>query len=212
MDLSKRRISYSKAKLEKEDLTSDPFLLFEGWMTHALEEDIPEPYAMSLATSDENNLPSIRTVLLRAFDPNGFIFYTNYNSQKGQDLLKNPQAALLFFWPALERQVRIQGKIEKVSAEDSDRYWNSRPEKSRLSSKASPQSQVLASRDELNQQMEDLDSRQDLSRPEHWGGYILSPIKFEFWQGRPGRMHDRFRYFKENTGSNNSWKIERLAP
>lgn len=209
MDLSKKRISYEKGHLSEKDINANPFVQFDKWMKEALNAKIAEPYAMSLATSSINNEPSIRTVLLRSYDKSGLVFYTNYNSLKGKELKNNPKAALLFFWPDLERQIRIQGTVSQVSSEVSDSYWDNRPELSRLASKASAQSAVISSADELQERMNEIKSSGDLSRPNHWGGYRLDPHYFEFWQGRPGRMHDRISY---NSDDDTGWRIQRLAP
>jgi len=209
VDFSNKRKTYNRSHLSKSDLNQNPFIQFDSWMKEAIAADISEPYAMSLATSNSANSPSIRTVLLRFYNEEGMIFYTNYSSQKGRELKENPKAALLFFWPNLEKQIRIQGAVQKVDVQTSDNYWDRRPELSRKAAIASPQSEVISSSDELIENMRSLEESKDLSRPEHWGGYILKPEKFEFWQGRPGRMHDRFRYLKTDSAS---WQIDRIAP
>lgn len=208
MDFSDKRQNFNKKELSEEDLGRIPHLSFDEWMKEALEVQISEPYAMSLATSDTESTPSVRTVYLRSYHENSFIFYTNYNSQKGKELIANPKAALLFFWPELERQIRIQGKVEKVSAEISDTYWDKRPELSRIASKSSPQSQEIAP-GELQKNVDQTKETGDFSRPDHWGGFALTASKYEFWQGRPARMHDRIIYHLDETGH---WKKKRLAP
>jgi len=209
VDFSKERITYNKDHLSEKDLSASPTLQFDHWMKEAIEAQIIEPYAMSLATSTKESEPSVRTVLLRHYDDSGLVFYTNYNSKKGKELAENPSAALLFFWPDLERQIRIQGTVTKVSAEVSDAYWEKRPEASRIASKSSPQSDVLSSADQLKKNMEEIEKQGDYTRPAHWGGYILKPSYFEFWQGRPARMHDRLCYSQTD---DSSWTVERLAP
>jgi pyridoxamine 5'-phosphate oxidase len=167
---------------------------------------------MTLATASSDGLPSARIVLLKGFDVKGFVFYTNYNSYKGQQLAENPRACLVFFWKELERQVRITGIVTKVSATESDEYFNIRPEGSRIGAIASPQSQVIANREWLELEVEQLHNKlgsDTIKRPEHWGGYRLMPAIVEFWQGRPNRLHDRIQYSLEEDGI---WKIERLAP
>lgn len=209
MDLSKKRIAYNKGHLTESQVNASPFVQFDEWMKEALKAEIKEPYAMSLATSSMKNEPSVRTVLLRYYDNSGLVFYTNYNSLKGKELNDNPKAAILFFWPDLERQIRIKGAVTKVSASVSDEYWNKRPELSRLASKSSAQSAVISSAKELEDKMTELKASGDLSRPSHWGGYLLEPHYFEFWQGRPGRMHDRISY---HSVEDSDWEIQRLAP
>ncbi|PYE56203.1 pyridoxamine 5'-phosphate oxidase [Deinococcus yavapaiensis] len=210
-DLTKLRLTYAKGELRRADLHGDPVEQFRAWLDEALASDLPEPYATTVATASASGRPSARTVLLRGFDARGFVFYTNYTSRKGQDLAENPQAALLFYWPGLERQVRVEGRVEQVSSEESDAYWRSRPRDSQIGAHASGrQSHPIADRDALEARFEELRTQfvQDVSRPGHWGGYRVVPDTFEFWQGRPSRVHDRFQYTRQAEG----WKIERLTP
>ena len=182
---------------------------FEKWWKEALASNIPEVNAMTLATSSSDGVPSARIVLLKDFDDNGFIFFTNYNSFKAQQLAENPRACLVFFWKEIERQVRITGIIEKVMDEVSDEYFNSRPEMSRVSAIASPQSEVIENRDWLENEVKKIMQSKAIRRPPNWGGYTVRPITIEFWQGRANRLHDRLQYTLEDNGG---WKIERLAP
>jgi pyridoxamine 5'-phosphate oxidase len=193
----------SEAEAEKNAITQ-----FEKWWREAMDSKIDEVNAMTLATSSSDGVPSARIVLLKGFDEKGFIFYTNYNSYKGQQLAENPRACLLFFWKELERQVRITGLVSKASAIDSDEYFNSRPEGSRISAIASPQSEIIEGREWLEERVGKITQSNDIKRPEHWGGYIVTPVTIEFWQGRSNRLHDRLLY----TLTDGEWKIERLAP
>jgi pyridoxamine 5'-phosphate oxidase len=190
---------------------AEPFALFEAWFAEAKAHEPNDPNAMALATADAAGRPSVRMVLLRGLDASGFTFFTNYESRKGEELAINPHAALLFHWVELERQVRIEGRVERVAAAESDEYYRSRPLGSRLGAWASPQSRVLARREELEARLVEIGSRygEDPPRPPHWGGYRLVPDLLEFWQGRPSRLHDRVRYAREASGP---WRIERLAP
>ncbi|MBA3970672.1 MAG: pyridoxamine 5'-phosphate oxidase [Bacteroidetes bacterium] len=204
------RHDFAKHSLDHKDVNADAFLQFEKWFKEAVEAKVNEPNAMILATADEAGKPSARVLLLRNFDHHGFVFYTNYNSRKGTEILKNPNASILFFWPELERQVRIEGVLKKQSAEVADSYFNSRPRESKLGAWTSNQSKVISSRAVLDEEYERISKKYpgDVPRPEFWGGYILKPETIEFWQGRPSRLHDRLLYTAENKG----WKIERLAP
>lgn len=201
----------SKALLEKE-AEKNAIRQFDKWWKEAVESNIPEVNAMTLATASCDGIPSARIVLLKGYDDSGFIFFTNYNSFKAQQLQENPRACLVFFWKEIERQVRITGIIEKVSPEASDVYFNSRPEGSRISAVASPQSQVISNREwldkEVNNVLKSLEGK-SIQRPDNWGGYLVRPITIEFWQGRPNRLHDRLQYTLDDDGG---WKIERLAP
>jgi pyridoxamine 5'-phosphate oxidase len=200
------------AKLQETDLHPDPFREFRAWFDAAVAAQPINPDAMTLATATPDGQPSARVVLLKGVDERGFVFFTNYESRKGMELDANPRAALVFYWPALERQVRVEGRVERTSAEESDAYFRSRPWGSRLGALASPQSRVIPGRDVLEQRMTEL-LRQypdhDIPRPAHWGGYRLVPTLIEFWQGQPNRLHDRLCYERREDGS---WDIRRLAP
>lgn len=205
------RHDFAKQTLDKKDVDANPIVQFTKWFKEAVESKVNEPNAMTLATASMDGKPSARIVLLRNFNQNGFVFYTNYTSRKGGEILKNPYASILFFWPELERQVRIEGKLTKQSAEESDNYFNTRPRTSKIGAWTSEQSRVVASRKALDDEYEKMSLKypeENVPRPIYWGGYILEPISIEFWQGRPNRLHDRLLYSKENSG----WEIERLAP
>jgi pyridoxamine 5'-phosphate oxidase len=206
------RKDYKLQTLSEKDVVKDPFGQFDKWWQEAIHAGIDEPNAMTLATASADGMPDARIVLLKAFDPQGFTFFTNYNSAKGIQLLENPRASLVFFWKELERQVRISGLITLASEKVSDDYFNSRPEGSRIGAWASPQSESIESREWLEENekkyQEEWTDRK-ITRPPHWGGYLLKPVRIEFWQGRPSRLHDRLLYTLQNNGS---WKIERLAP
>ncbi|MEC4805734.1 MAG: pyridoxamine 5'-phosphate oxidase [Jaaginema sp. PMC 1079.18] len=206
------RQNYTKAGLTKADIAVDPVVQFRTWFDQAVDAELPEPNAMTLATATPDGKPSARIVLLKGFDDRGFVFYTNYNSNKGQQLEANPQAALVFWWEGLERQVRIEGQIVKVEAAESDAYFASRPQGSQLGAWASPQSQAIASRAVLAENLRDLENQygdRPVPRPPHWGGFRLIPDRIEFWQGRPNRLHDRLNYCRDKAGN---WQVERLAP
>lgn len=210
--ISDIRKDYKLRSLTEKDVAPEPFSQFQQWWDEAIASGIDEVNAMTLATASSDGVPSARIVLLKGFSPEGFVFFTNYNSYKGQQLVENPRACLVFFWKELERQVRITGLTEKVSASESDEYFNSRPEASRIGALASPQSKVIESREWLEKQEEQMKkqfSGKKLERPEHWGGYRVNPVGIEFWQGRPGRLHDRIQYTLLDNGD---WEIERLAP
>ncbi|MCX6206181.1 MAG: pyridoxamine 5'-phosphate oxidase [Bacteroidetes bacterium] len=205
------RKDYRMKSLMELDAAIDPFAQFGHWWLEAVESKIDEVNAMTLATASADGFPSARIVLLKGYDRNGFVFFTNYNSQKGQDIAANPKACLLFFWKELERQVRIDGSIEKISAKDSEEYFQSRPVGSRIGAWCSPQSSVIPDRSLLDKNVEFYSNKfnaQEVPRPDHWGGYIVKPTAIEFWQGRSSRLHDRLRYSKIA----DNWKIERLAP
>jgi pyridoxamine 5'-phosphate oxidase len=206
------RKDYTLQDLSETGVDPNPFIQFKQWFDQALAAQLPEPNAMTIATATPYGKPSARMVLLKDFDQRGFVFFTNYNSRKGQELSENPQAALVFWWAELERQVRITGKVEKVSQAESDGYFYSRPENSRLGAWASYQSEVIASREDLEQRLQDLQHKyetQEIPRPPHWGGLRVIPTEIEFWQGRPSRLHDRLLYTHLDNGN---WKIERLSP
>jgi pyridoxamine 5'-phosphate oxidase len=205
------RRDYSHATLSEHEVNSDPIQQFAVWFRQAVDAQMPEPNAMSLATVGGDGRPSLRIVLLKDFDERGFTFYTNYQSRKGEDLLKNPQAAITFHWVELERQVRIEGRVERVAGEESDAYFNIRPVKSRIGALASAQSRPIGSREQLEQQFEEASAKFGDSppRPAHWGGYRLSPDWMEFWQGRRSRLHDRIVYTRAADGR---WTRERLQP
>jgi len=210
--ISDIRSDYKKHKLDEKHVLNNPIKQFEKWFEEALVSAVMEPTAMNLATVSKSNTPASRIVLLKDIANDGFVFYTNYQSNKGKELEENPQAALTFFWPELERQVRIQGVVEKVSKEKSEAYFKSRPRESQIGAWASPQSAVIADRKILEDREKQLSDRfaknEDLPKPEQWGGYLLKPLAMEFWQGRPSRLHDRLIYTLET----NNWKISRLAP
>jgi len=209
--INKLRHDFSKSSLTEKEVNPDAILQFEKWFKEAVDAKVNEPNAMTVSTADEKGKPSARILLLRNFGKNGFVFYTNYNSRKGEEISKNPQCALLFFWPELERQIRIEGVLEKQNSSDSDIYFNTRPRGSKLGAWSSPQSKVVSNREELDKAYEMMSNKfpnEEVPRPEFWGGYILKPDTIEFWQGRPSRMHDRILY----TNNGKSWKIERLAP
>ncbi len=200
-----------KALLEK-DVDANAIRQFDKWWQEAIHSEIDEVNAMTLATASADGVPAARIVLLKGYDERGFVFFTNYDSFKGLQMAENPRACLVFFWKELERQVRITGLVEKVSAEESDIYFNSRPEGSRIGAWASPQSQVIESREWLEEREKTIAkdfNGKPVKRPGHWGGYRVKPINIEFWQGRPSRLHDRIQYTLK---SDNTWLIERLAP
>lgn len=210
--LENLRIDYQKHSLSENDISKDPFEQFGIWFNEALSAEVLEPNALTLATASKEGIPSARIVLLKGFDEKGFSFYTNYLSKKGKDLAKNPYGSMVFFWPELQRQVRIDGKITKLSKEESEAYFKSRPFESRIGAISSPQSQVIPNRESLEvvyKGMEEKYQGKHVPKPAHWGGYILSPLSIEFWQGRPSRLHDRMKYVLMEKGK---WKIERLAP
>lgn len=208
--IAQLRKNYTFGQLSETEVPANPLSLFQLWFEQAIKAECPEPNSMTLATADKAGNPSARIVLLKGADETGFSFFTNYESQKGKDLAIRPQAALLFHWHELERQVRIKGIVEKVAPSESDEYFHSRPAASRIGAWASPQSAEIPNREFL----EDAEKRfaqqygDQPPRPEHWGGYRLCPTEIEFWQGRPSRLHDRIHYQLDGS----SWRIARLAP
>jgi len=210
MDVADIRREYVLAGLSAGDLAADPFVQLRAWLDQAIAADLGDATAMTLATADRAGRPSARIVLLKGLDARGLVFYTHYASRKGRELAENPRAALVFFWPALDRQVRVEGAVERTSREESAAYFASRPLASRLGAWASPQSEVLSGRDQLEHAVESARGRfgDDVPLPDGWGGFRLRPESFEFWQGRLSRLHDRFRYRPAAQG----WAIERLAP
>jgi pyridoxamine 5'-phosphate oxidase len=206
------RKEYTQKALVESDIDADPIRQFNIWWQDAVEANIVEVNAMTLATASADGIPSARTVLMKGFSEKGFVFFTNYDSFKGQQLAENPKACLVFFWKEIERQVRITGIVEKTGSEESDHYFQSRPKASQVGAVTSPQSQVIESRqwlDEKYKQAFEQFENTTVQRPAHWGGYIVRPVIIEFWQGRPGRLHDRIQYTLLDDGN---WKVERLAP
>jgi pyridoxamine 5'-phosphate oxidase len=211
-DPTASRYEHAARGLRRRDLDPDPIKQFSNWFTAAIEAEIRDVNAMSLATAGRDGKPTVRIVLLKGFDQDGFVFFTNYESEKGVQLEANPYAALAFYWIELDRQIRISGKAEKTSREESERYFRSRPIGSQLGAWASRQSEVLDGRRVLDARMAEMTERfgdKPIPLPPHWGGYRVIPDMMEFWQGRPNRLHDRFRYRLQSDGS---WLIERLAP
>ncbi|MBI1343274.1 MAG: pyridoxamine 5'-phosphate oxidase [Terrimonas sp.] len=206
------RRDYSFETLAEDQVKDHPVTQFSLWWEEALRAKIDEVNAMTLATASGDGVPSARVVLMKDFNANGFVFFTNYNSYKGQQIAENPKACLLFFWKELERQVRITGIVSKISEAESDAYFQSRPEASRIGALVSPQSSIIENRAWIDKRFEEKVIELEgkfIPRPTHWGGYIVKPVIFEFWQGRPSRLHDRVQYTLEDNGS---WKIDRLAP
>lgn len=206
------REDYIKGHLDESDVMGSPMQQFEKWFQEALESVVYEPTAMVLSTVNVRNEPSSRTVLLKDIKPEGFSFYTNYTSRKGEDMADNPRVALLFFWQELQRQVRIEGVVEKLSESESDEYFKSRPRGSQIGAMASPQSQVLPNRQALETKVQELTVQYSgetaLERPKNWGGYLVKPVRIEFWQGRESRLHDRIVYVMNG----DQWEVKRLAP
>lgn len=206
------RKDYILSSLSETDVEQDPMVQFERWWAEALNSDITEVNAMTLATASAEGVPSARIVLLKGFDKDGFIFFSNYESFKGKDLQENPRACLVFFWKELERQVRITGVVNKLDDTANDEYYYSRPTGSQIGAIASPQSHVIENREWLENRVNDLQnefSNKKITRPANWGGYIVQPVSVEFWQGRESRLHDRIQYSLQEGGD---WMIERLAP
>ncbi|MBK8493323.1 MAG: pyridoxamine 5'-phosphate oxidase [Saprospirales bacterium] len=212
MEIANLRNEYRLAELTKKTLLSDPFLQFEKWMEEAVKAELREPTAMVLSTADKAGAPSARTVLLKIYDREGFVFFTNYQSRKSREIGENPQVALLFPWLDLERQVIVMGTAERVSTAESMKYFASRPRGSQLGAWSSAQSSAISSRKLLQMQFEKMKEKfmhGEIPLPDFWGGYRVTPHRFEFWQGRPNRLHDRFEFVREAGGE---WKIDRLAP
>ncbi len=207
------RADYLAATLSTKDVDKNPFLQFEKWFQEAVSANLHQPNAMTLATASKSGQPSARIVLLKDYNEKGFVFFTNFQSKKGQELEENPQAALVFLWLELQRQLRIEGSVERVSTEEANAYFKSRPKGSQISAYASPQSEVVQNRAVLERNVEALEKKYEgedgLPLPEFWGGFRIVPTFIEFWQGRSSRLHDRIAYQKQGDGS---WKIERLAP
>ncbi len=213
MNIADIRTQYSQKSLSEADVLPDAIAQFEKWWDEVIHSQITEPNAMTLATASLDGVPDARIVLLKGVSQEGFTFFTNYESQKGQQLAQNPRACLVFFWKELERQVRIIGVVSKVSKEESEAYFFSRPEGSQIGACASPQSRVIADRQELESRVQALEEAvkkgHKIEKPDYWGGYILKPESLEFWQGRPNRLHDRILYTLQDKGD---WLIQRLAP
>jgi len=211
-DIGGTRKEYGLGELRRSNLEEDPFAQFDKWYQAAVQSGVLEVNAMTLATVNQDKQPSQRLLLLKLYDKQGFVFYTNYNSRKAVEITENPQASLLFWWQSREQQIRIEGKIEKIAENVSDEYFASREKTSRYAAIASPQSQVLESKEDLVDRYEEVKQqyldKESIPRPDYWGGYRLIPNTFEFWQGGSNRLHDRFRY----THVNDTWMLERLAP
>jgi pyridoxamine 5'-phosphate oxidase len=211
MSIADLRREYARARLDEADVSHDPVVEFARWFAEARDAEVHEPNAMSLATATADGIPSVRIVLLKDFDERGFVFFTDYRSQKGRELEENPRAALAFYWGELERQVRIAGPVTRTSPEESAAYFATRPLGSRLGAWISHQSRVIPSRLVLEEALRTVEARFGdgaVPLPEHWGGYRLRPTALEFWQGRPSRLHDRIRYLRQADG----WRVERLSP
>ena len=212
MNIADLRREYSQRRLSRQDLNTDPFEQFRQWFQEASEAEIPEPNAMSLATVSESGSPSLRTVLLKIFDHRGFVFFSNYGSRKAQQIAKNPNIAIHFLWVELERQIKIEGKASKISTAESLAYFRSRPRGSQIGAWCSEQSRIIDSREVIEKEFESLNQRfqtGEIPLPDFWGGYRMVPHRFEFWQGRPNRLHDCFLYSQQ---ADRSWEIQRLAP
>ena len=211
MNIKDARSEYFKGELRKEHVNKNPIEQFKHWFKHAVDLEIPDVNAMTIATALSNGLPSARIVLLKEVDDKGFVFFTNYEGRKGKELTQNPHAALLFYWKELEQQIRIEGKVKKIGKNESDAYFNVRPLESKMSAIVSRQSSVVQDREHLEERwvkyLKD-NYEKEIKRPENWGGYRVIPEKIEFWQGRKNRLHDRILYTKNKSG----WNIERLEP
>ncbi|MCB0691084.1 MAG: pyridoxamine 5'-phosphate oxidase [Saprospiraceae bacterium] len=211
-DISSLRENYSKDILDTSTVNANPFVQFKEWLYEALDEGLPEPTAFILSTVNQDGMPSGRTILLKEIWDDAFVFFTNYESHKAQDIMHNSHVAATFLWLGLERQIRIKANVKKVSREVTDAYFESRPRGSKLGAWASPQSQLISSREALDQRLKDVESQfdevEDIPTPEFWGGYAMYPTEIEFWQGRRDRLHDRILYSKEK----DNWLINRMAP
>ncbi|MCO6497235.1 MAG: pyridoxamine 5'-phosphate oxidase [Chitinophagaceae bacterium] len=211
LSISDIRKVYKQKSLDEKDVKPNPIEQFKIWWDEAIGANIDEVNAMTLTTATPGGIPSSRIVLLKGIDKEGFVFFTNYHSRKGREIEANPHAALLFFWKELERQVRVEGRIEKIDAADSDRYFHSRPIESQIGAWVSPQSETIPGRNFIEERKKETAEHfkdKEITRPPHWGGYIVHPHTIEFWQGRPGRLHDRLVYSKKDNG----WSMSRLAP
>ena len=211
-DIASIRRNYSQKSLSEDSIEKSAIAQFDKWWQEAIASGIDEVNAMTLATASEDGIPSARIVLLKGFSDKGFIFFTNYNSYKGKQLSENPKACLVFFWKELERQVRITGVVQKLSAAESDEYFYSRPLGSQIGAAVSPQSTIIDSREWLEEKYREIEEKsvsEKIERPSHWGGFMVMPVLIEFWQGRPSRLHDRIEYSLQENGE---WKAERLAP
>ncbi len=212
-DLADLRREYARAELTRDHVVDDPLEQFQAWFDEAQEAEVTEPNAMTLATAAPDGTPSARIVLLKGVDERGFRFFTNYDSRKGTELDQNPHASLVFWWPPLERQVRIEGTVERLPDDESTEYFRSRPRGSQFGAWASPQSRVVESREVLEDNLAEVKASYEdetVPRPAHWGGYVVRPTQIEFWQGRPNRLHDRLRYRRPEGEAD--WTLERLAP
>ena len=211
-DIAAIREDYSKYRLDEQDVLANPIAQFRKWFDEALQAQVIEPNAMTLASHGPKGFPSSRIVLLKDIKPNGFSFFTNYESHKAEELKADNKVSLLFFWPELQRQVRIEGLVEKLPTADSDEYFASRPRASKIGAHASPQSRVIAQREVLEHAVEVLEAnykdQEEIPRPAHWGGYLVEPVYMEFWQGRSSRLHDRLVY----ESASDAWTVYRIAP
>ncbi|MBI4538456.1 MAG: pyridoxamine 5'-phosphate oxidase [Gemmatimonadetes bacterium] len=212
MEIGEQRRQYGGGPIRDSEMDPDPFRQFERWFNDALRAGLVDPTAMVLATATMDGRPSARVVLLKSFDERGFVFFTDYESRKGQELTENPHAAIVFYWGPLNRQIGLRGTVTKISREESEAYFQTRPRRSQLAAWTSRQSRVIRSREELDRRMEEMErlyAEGPVPPPPCWGGMRLTPVEFEFWQGRPDRLHDRIRYVREESGG---WRIERLSP
>lgn len=210
-NLYQMRQEYAAGSLNEAEMPQSPLKAFKEWLKYAIDSGLSEPNAMTVATATTDGKPSARVVLLKEVNDNGFVFFTNYLSRKGRELIVNPETAIVFDWHDIERQVRVEGRAEKLSAEESEAYFNERPEDAKIGAWASPQSKIVKDREELEKLQEEIEEQFDnipIHRPSHWGGYLIRPSVIEFWQGRPSRMHDRIVYYKTEDG----WTKHRLAP